>query len=67
MSKELDKQIREILTPPPTSPLVDDTETKIRMLTKFINARYVPKATYDKKINGAKHKAIADMKEAISE
>lgn len=61
MSKLLDNQLREILDSPATSPLANDVETKLRMLTKFINARYVPKATYDKKINGAKHKAMKHL------
>ena len=56
---ELLKQLREILEPPETSPLLNDIETKLGLLTLFINARYVPKATYDKKINGAKHKAMS--------
>lgn len=55
---ELNNQLREILDPPATNPLADDFETKLRMLEKFINNRYVPKATHDKKVNGYKHREL---------
>ncbi len=55
---ELLKQLREILEPPDTNPLANDVDTKLRMLEKFINSRYVPKATHDKKLNGFKHREM---------
>jgi hypothetical protein len=56
-------QLREIIDPQFPPRTRDDVEANLKLLVKFINARYVPRATYDKKVNGIRHKALNHRKE----